>query len=79
MIDNDRLACAVWRKSSFSGSGGQGGGNCVAVAALADGTIAVRDSKNPGAGATFFARAEISAWIDGCKAGAFGDRATSCR
>lgn len=75
MIDGDAFDRVEWRRSSFSGGGGQGGGNCVEVAALADGTIAVRDSKNPGAGVTFFARAEISAWIDGCKAGAFGDRA----
>ena len=35
----------TWRKSSYSS--GQGG-NCVEVAALPDGGIAVRDSKNPG-------------------------------
>ncbi|WP_132876888.1 DUF397 domain-containing protein [Tamaricihabitans halophyticus] len=35
---------APWRKSSFSGDGGQA--NCVEVA-LAPGAVAVRDSKNP--------------------------------
>jgi hypothetical protein len=34
----------IWRKSSYSS--GQGG-NCVEVAALPDGGMAVRDSKNP--------------------------------
>jgi hypothetical protein len=37
----DRLQ---WRKSSYSGSNG---GACVEVAALPDGTRAVRDSKDP--------------------------------
>lgn len=37
----------VWRKSSFSGGGGEGGGNCVEVAALPGGRTAFRDSKNP--------------------------------
>lgn len=67
------LARATWRKSSFSGDGGTGGGNCVEVAPLDGGTIAVRDSKNPDAGALRFTRAEMSAWIKGCKAGEFDD------
>ena len=35
---------ARWRKSSFSS--GDGGNNCVEVAFLPDGTVAVRDTKN---------------------------------
>jgi hypothetical protein len=35
--------CLTWRKSSYSGSDGQG--DCVEVAF--GGTVAVRDSKNP--------------------------------
>jgi hypothetical protein len=73
MIDKDLLARAEWRKSSFSGSGGAGSGNCVEVAALTDGTIAVRNSNRPEAGVAFFTRAEIAAWIKGCKAGEFDD------
>ncbi|WP_092975599.1 DUF397 domain-containing protein [Actinopolyspora lacussalsi] len=38
-----------WRKSSRSGSGGPGGGNCVEVA-FGAGFTAVRDSKSPEAG-----------------------------
>ncbi|MFE0379117.1 DUF397 domain-containing protein [Streptomyces inhibens] len=34
---------SAWRKSSYS----SGGGNCVEVASIASGTVAVRDSKNP--------------------------------
>jgi uncharacterized protein DUF397 len=37
----------VWRRSSFSGSGGTGGGNCV-EAAVPPGRLELRDSKNPG-------------------------------
>ena len=73
MIDKEPLARACWRKSSFSGSGGVGGGNCVEVALLADGRIAVRNSKHPQSGAVFFTRAEIDAWIQGCKAGEFDE------
>lgn len=40
----------VWRKSSFSGDGGTGGGNCVEAALLPGGRFALRDSKNPDAG-----------------------------
>lgn len=54
-----------WRKSSFSGSGGTGGGNCVEVASLTDDTIAVRDSKNPDAGVLTFSRAEVVSWVKG--------------
>jgi Domain of unknown function (DUF397) len=36
----------VWRRSSFSGSGGTGGGDCVEAALLPD-HFALRDSKNP--------------------------------
>lgn len=64
-----------WRKSSFSGGGGEGGADCVESAELPDGTIAVRNSNNPGAGAVLFTRAEMDAWIKGCKAGEFDDLA----
>lgn len=73
MIDKDLLAHAEWRKSSFSGSGGAGAGNCVEIASLPDGTIALRNSNNPEAGALSFTRAEIAAWVEGCKAGEFDD------
>lgn len=71
MRNSETLDGAVWRKSSFSGSGGPGGGNCVEVAALDDGHIAIRNSNNPAAGAVLFTRAEMSAWLKGCQAGEF--------
>ncbi|RCW39807.1 uncharacterized protein DUF397 [Halopolyspora algeriensis] len=65
------LSKAAWRKSSFSTSGG----NCVEVAPLADGRIAVRNSNAPEAGTVLFTRAEMDAWIRGVKAGEFDDLA----
>lgn len=76
MIDNELLAGAQWRKSTFSGSGGVGGGNCVEIAPLADGTVALRNSKHPEAATVLFTRSEITAWIQGCKAGEFDDLTT---
>jgi Domain of unknown function (DUF397) len=58
----------MWRKSSFSGSQGA----CVEVAQLADGTTAVRDSKDPGGAILLFTPAEWAAFLGGAKAGEFG-------
>lgn len=46
-------------------------GNCVELALLEDGTIAVRDSKNPTGPALIYTPAEIAAWLDGAKKGEF--------
>jgi hypothetical protein len=43
------MSTPVWRKSSHSGTGGQGDEECVEVAPLSA-SIGVRDSKNPDAG-----------------------------
>ncbi|GAB3450275.1 hypothetical protein GCM10027436_46290 [Actinophytocola sediminis] len=59
-----------WRKSSFSGDNG---GDCVETAPLVDGRVAVRNSNHPDAGTVLFTRAEMAAWIKGCKAGEFDD------
>lgn len=64
---------AAWRKSSFSGSGGPGGGNCVEVAAMPDGRVAVRNSTTPGGPVALFTVAEMSAWVQGCRAGEFDE------
>lgn len=65
------LATAAWRTSSFSGDQG----SCVETALLPDGRIAVRNSNHPRADVVFFTRAEMDAWIKGCKAGEFDDLA----
>ncbi|MCP2167938.1 DUF397 domain-containing protein [Goodfellowiella coeruleoviolacea] len=71
MIDHDTLARANWRKSSYSGGGGPGNGNCVEAAVLPSDTIGIRDSKAPTAGVLRFSRSAVSAWIDHIKAGGY--------
>jgi len=55
-IDTGRLA---WRKGKRSNGGG---GNCVEVADLPDGGLAIRDSKNPDSPALLFTPAERAAF-----------------
>lgn len=59
------LSRAVWRKSSRSGGLNGGGDECVEVAALDDGRIAVRDSKCPEGAVLVVTRAGMAAWISG--------------
>jgi len=58
-----------WRKATASASNG----TCVEVAQADDGAIAVRDSKDPSGPMLRFTKAEMAAWIDGCRAGEFDD------
>lgn len=71
MTHEDALAGVTWRKSSFSGDGG----NCVELAPLPDGRIAVRHSTHPHGPIVLFTQAELDAWIKGCQAGEFDDLA----
>ncbi len=66
------MADLQWRKSSFSANSN---GNCVEVAPLPDGRVALRDSKHPDAGHVAFTRTEMQAWITSIKAGEFDDLA----
>ncbi|HEY3733671.1 MAG TPA: DUF397 domain-containing protein [Streptosporangiaceae bacterium] len=63
------LPDAVWIKSSFSGPTG---GNCVEFSRLADGEIAVRNSRHPAGPALIFTPAEWDAFLLGAKDGEFG-------
>jgi hypothetical protein len=63
------LVGASWRKSSYSNSQG----NCVEFAALSDGSVAVRNSRDPLGPALVYTRAEISALLAGAKDGEFDD------
>jgi hypothetical protein len=65
------LIGATWRKSSHSNSQG----NCVEFAELADGSVAVRNSRFPDGPALVYTRAEISALLAGAKDGEFDDLA----
>jgi hypothetical protein len=58
-----------WRKSSAS----TGNGECVELAVLRDGRVALRDSKNPDGAVLIFTRAEMRAWLHGVQAGEFDD------
>ncbi|HVT66704.1 MAG TPA: DUF397 domain-containing protein [Trebonia sp.] len=58
-----------WVKSSSSGPTG---GNCVEVAFLADGQVAVRNSRQPAGPALLFTAAEWAAFVGGARDGEFG-------
>ena len=61
------LSQAVWRKSTRSGPYTD---NCVEVA-FVDGSIVVRDSKNPTGPVLVFTAGEWDAFVDGAKDGEF--------
>ena len=56
-----------WRKSSASNPSG----NCVELAKLPDGDIAVRNSRDPSGPALVYTRAEMAAFLRGAKDGDF--------
>lgn len=60
-----------WSKSSYSGANG----NCVEFAAQPDGSVAVRDSKDPSGPALTFTRPEVAAMLAGAKDGEFDNLA----
>ena len=63
------LSGARWRKSRRSNSQGA----CVEMARLADGGVAVRNSRDPDGPALIYTRAEIEALIGGARDGDFDD------
>lgn len=64
-----RLGGVQWRKSRASNPSG----NCVEVAELADGGVAVRNSRDPEGPALVYTRAEIAAFLTGVRNGEFDD------
>ena len=65
------LGTVNWRKSQASNPRG----DCVELAKLAGGAVAVRHSRNPSGPALVYTSAEIAAFLDGAKAGEFDDLA----
>ena len=68
-IPASELDGVQWRKSRKSGPQG---GNCVEVAHLADGQVAIRNSRFPAGPALLFTPSEWDAFLDGAKDGEFG-------
>jgi hypothetical protein len=62
-----QLHSVIWQKSRRSGPNG----NCVECAALPDGGVAVRNSRDPQGPALVYTRAEIEAFILGVRDGDF--------
>jgi hypothetical protein len=68
-IPADELVSARWRNSRASNPSA----SCVEVAGLADGGIAVRNSRYPSGPALIYSRAEVGAFLTGVKNGEFDD------
>ena len=66
-IPAPELAGICWQKSRRSNSQGA----CVELGGLADGEIAIRNSRYPDGPALLYTRAEIRALIEGAKEGDF--------
>lgn len=58
---------ARWQKAELSNSQGQ----CVEVAGLADGQVAIRNSRDPKGPALVYTKVELAAFLHGAKNGEF--------
>ncbi|MDI9882955.1 DUF397 domain-containing protein [Streptomyces sp. HNM0645] len=63
------LSSVQWIKSSHSNATG----NCVELAALPDGRVAVRNSRDPQGPALVYTRDEVEAFVAGARGGEFDD------
>jgi len=61
------LGTVAWQKSRRSNPSG----NCVEVAGLPDGDVAMRNSRDPHGPALIYTRAELAAFIAGARDGDF--------
>ena len=61
------LTAATWRKSTFTANSGQ----CIEIAELPGGAIALRDSKSPHREPLRFTSGEWAAFLNGVHAGEF--------
>ncbi|MEU2075539.1 DUF397 domain-containing protein [Streptomyces sp. NPDC013489] len=62
-ISADSLEGVIWVKSQRSNHQG----DCVELAALPDGSVAMRNSRDPRGPALVYTRAEIAAFVSGAK------------
>jgi hypothetical protein len=72
-IEATSLEGAVWQKATYSNPSG----NCVELTQLADGRVAVRNSRHPAGPALVYERAELDAFLRGAKAGEFDGMLTA--
>ena len=73
-IQASRIVGAVWRKSRRSNPSG----NCVELAELPGGEIAVRNSRHPDGPALIYTRTEIAMFIHDAKEGEFDGLLGGC-
>lgn len=66
------LGSVQWRKSTASNPSG----NCVEVAGLPGGGVAVRNSRDPQGPALVYTKAEVAAFLAGVRNGEFDDLAS---
>ncbi|MGX1885881.1 DUF397 domain-containing protein [Streptomyces sp. NPDC055287] len=66
-VGSSVLGSARWIKSGHSNATG----NCVELAALPDGQVAVRNSRDPQGPALIYTREEIAAFVAGARDGDF--------
>jgi len=71
-MNAEDLGDVAWRKSRRSNSQG----NCVELAKLPDGQVALRNSRHPAGPALVYTGAEIEALLLGAKDGDFDDLVT---
>jgi len=64
-IPADQLVSAAWRNGKISNPSG----NCIEVAELPGGAMAVRNSRHPAGPALIYPQAEITAFLTGVKNG----------
>lgn len=69
-----QLSNVSWRRSRYSGAHG----NCVEVAPLGTGDIAVRNSRFPNGPVLIYTRDEMAAFLSGARAGEFDDVVDQC-
>lgn len=65
-MTSTELTRAIWRKSSRSALNG-GSDDCVELAALEDGGIALRDSKQPDGTVLLLTQAGMGVWLSSVK------------